>query len=159
MPEFLPILAIVSLAVAALCCLAILADIFLFGHRQHMWIMDAVWPLTALFAGPLALWAYSKIGRLSTERNVRQAKQHGEKPLGQKKPFWESVGVGATHCGSGCTLGDIVAEWFIFFVPSPCSVKPFSRPGWWTISRLFYSASPSSISPSSPCGTCRRDRD
>jgi hypothetical protein len=27
------------------------------------------------------------------------------------------VAVGAMHCGSGCTLGDICAEWLIFFVP------------------------------------------
>lgn len=25
--------------------------------------------------------------------------------------------VGATHCGSGCTLGDLVAEWIVFAAP------------------------------------------
>ncbi len=35
----------------------------------------------------------------------------------KQKPFWQVVGVAATHCGSGCTLGDIVAEWFLVFVP------------------------------------------
>ena len=35
----------------------------------------------------------------------------------QAKPFWQSVALGATHCGSGCVLGDIVSEWFTFFVP------------------------------------------
>jgi hypothetical protein len=34
-----------------------------------------------------------------------------------KKPFWQQAALGAMHCGSGCTLGDIVAEWFTFFVP------------------------------------------
>ncbi len=25
--------------------------------------------------------------------------------------------LGATHCGSGCTLGDIIAEWIVFAAP------------------------------------------
>jgi hypothetical protein len=29
-----------------------------------------------------------------------------------------SVGKGAAHCGAGCTLGDIVAEWLTYFVPT-----------------------------------------
>ncbi len=31
------------------------------------------------------------------------------------KPFWMTTFVGATHCGAGCTLGDIIAEFVIFF--------------------------------------------
>lgn len=36
------------------------------------------------------------------------------------KPFWQSVGLAATHCGSGCTLGDILAEGVIL------SLVPFT---------------------------------
>lgn len=57
------------------------------------------------------------MGRLSTKKRVQRAKDRGEKPPNKKKPFWQSVGIGATHCGSGCTLADICAEWFAFFVP------------------------------------------
>lgn len=32
----------------------------------------------------------------------------GEDPPGKKKPFWQMVALGATHCGSGCTLADIM---------------------------------------------------
>jgi hypothetical protein len=32
------------------------------GHPQHMWIMNVVWPITALYAGPLALWGYFTFG-------------------------------------------------------------------------------------------------
>jgi hypothetical protein len=39
----------------------ILFDI-LIGHNQHMWIMNVVWPITGLWAGPIALWAYFKFG-------------------------------------------------------------------------------------------------
>lgn len=30
------------------------------------------------------------------------------------KPFWETIFVSATHCGAGCTLGDIISEWVVF---------------------------------------------
>jgi len=32
----------------------------------------------------------------------------------ETKPFWETIFVFATHCGAGCTLGDITSEWSIF---------------------------------------------
>jgi Domain of unknown function (DUF4396) len=94
--------------------LVIVAD--LTAHPQPMWIMNIVWPLTALYAGPLALWAYYRIGRQSSERNINQAESEEATPA-KKRPFWQSVGLAATHCGSGCALGDIFAEWLIFFVP------------------------------------------
>ena len=31
-----------------------------------------------------------------------------------EQPYWEKVWKGVTHCGAGCTLGDIVAEWLVF---------------------------------------------
>lgn len=34
-----------------------------------------------------------------------------------RKPFWQSVAVGVTHCGAGCTLGDLIAEWLVVVVP------------------------------------------
>ena len=33
----------------------IVADIFVRGYRQHVWIMDVVWPLAALYSGPLGI--------------------------------------------------------------------------------------------------------
>jgi hypothetical protein len=107
MPEWLIILSTVSLIIASLCFLIILIDL-LAGRRQRMWIMNVVWPITALYAGPLALWAYWKIGRVSP---------HDEGSSPKRKPFWQSVGLSATHCGSGCTLGDLIAEWILAFFP------------------------------------------
>lgn len=104
-PEWLRTLAAISLAVAVICAALIAIDIMR-GHRQRMWIMDIVWPVTALWSGPLGLWAYLKLGRMSVKGR--------ESP---QKPFWQSVGLGATHCGSGCTLADLIVEWFVFFVP------------------------------------------
>ncbi len=116
MPGWLLVLAWVSLGAATLCALAIALDIAA-GYRQHMWIMNAVWPVTALYAGPLALLAYYRVGRLSTERRVRQAKARGEEPPSMRKPFRQTAAVAATHCGAGCSLGDLVAEWLVFLAP------------------------------------------
>lgn len=112
----LRIISIFSLVAGLLSSLIIVLDI-LAGHKQQMWIMNIVWPITALYSGPLGLWAYYKLGRLSTKKKTQAAMKRGEQPPGKKKPFWQSVAVGATHCGSGCSLGDLLAEWFIFFVP------------------------------------------
>lgn len=40
-----------------------------------------------------------------------------EAPNKEWTPFWVMVAKGAAHCGSGCILGDIIAEWLVFFVP------------------------------------------
>ena len=63
-----------------------------------MTVMNFVWPITALYFGPFALLTYFLFGR------------HQDR----QRPFWQKVWVGVTHCGAGCTLGDIVAEWSVF---------------------------------------------
>lgn len=115
MPAWLVPLSMASLALAGLCSFIIAVD--LLRHPQKMWIMNVVWPVTALYGGPLALLSYFKAGRLSSKQSVMAAKEKGEENPGKKKPFWQIVGVGATHCGSGCTLGDIVADWIMFASP------------------------------------------
>ncbi|TDN36212.1 DUF4396 domain-containing protein [Hymenobacter sp. UV11] len=108
--------AVVSLVVALLCVVLVALDIVA-GHRQKMWIMNAVWILTPLYAGPLGLWAYYKLGRLSTQKKAMAAKEAGTEPPSQQKPFWQSVAVGVLHCGSGCSLGDLLVETFVLYVP------------------------------------------
>ncbi len=72
--------------------------------------MEAVWPITALYFGPLAVWAYALWGRPTSGRWLRQ---HGrEEP--PEKPAFATYAVGVSHCGAGCTLGDIVAEFMVF---------------------------------------------
>lgn len=96
----LPTLATASLLLAGACALFIAFDIAL-GRRQRMGVMNLVWPLTALYAGPLGLWAYLAVGR---------SRKGQDRTPAAPRPFWQSVGLAATHCGSGCTLGDLVAE-------------------------------------------------
>ena len=89
---WLTITAEASLALGLACALIILIAI-LAGHSQKMAIMNVTWPITALYLGVFALWAYYAFGRAK--------KQEGDAP---EKPFWQSVYVGVTHCGGGCTM-------------------------------------------------------
>lgn len=41
----------------------------------------------------------------------------GNMPGMKGRPRWQSVVLSTLHCGAGCTLADIVGEWFLFFVP------------------------------------------
>jgi hypothetical protein len=100
---------------AGVCALIIADD--LAGHPQKMWIMNVVWPITALYAGPIALVGYYKAGRLSSKQSVQHANSKGQENPGREKPFWQIVAVGVTHCGSGCTLGDLVAGSIVFAAP------------------------------------------
>ena len=116
MPFWLHTVAMISLIVGGVCALIILIDISS-GHKQHMWIMNVVWPITALYAGPLGLWAYYRLGRLSSRKAMHMAEARGEEMPGKKKPFWQKAALAATHCGAGCLLGDLCAEWLIVLVP------------------------------------------
>ncbi|MGC5247759.1 DUF4396 domain-containing protein [Gordonia sp. DT219] len=109
-PQWLSILAVMSLSIAGLCAVAILADTYLLGYRQPMRIMEAVWPVTALYAGPVAVWAYLRFGRPMTDRWKRR--HDVDQP--PDKPHWASIGLGVSHCGAGCTLGDIIAAFVVF---------------------------------------------
>ena len=97
--ELLRILSIASLALGGLSAAAVLVDL-LGGHPQKMPVMNWVWPITAIWSGPLGLWAYFRFGRM------RQS---------QRKPFWQIAAVGTLHCAAGCTLGDFLGEWTVFF--------------------------------------------
>jgi hypothetical protein len=109
-PTWLTILAWVSLALAFATAAAIVYDIHGRGYRQKMAVMEAVWPVTALYFGPLAWPAYRRWGRLNSpmfQKEARAEPDYGE-PV--------SVGIGVSHCGAGCTLGDIVGAWLVFLV-------------------------------------------
>ena len=108
-PAWLTIVSWTLISLALLSAVLILADIFLRDYRQHMRIMEVVWPVTALYFGPLALVAYAKWGRSASHRWMQS--HSGAMP---ERPFWAKVAVSATHCGAGCTLGDVIAEWTVF---------------------------------------------
>jgi hypothetical protein len=115
-PHWLHVLSILGLCVGFACAIVIAFDEL--KHPQHMWIMNVVWPVTALFGGPLILWSYYGYGRLATHELAHAAmERQQEMPSKTQTPFPIAVMKGALHCGSGCTLGDILAEWLVFAIP------------------------------------------
>lgn len=109
-PTWLSVVSWIAVSVAILSTLWILYDIFGRGYRQHMWIMEVVWPVTALYFGPFAVWSYCRWGR---PQSPQWMEEHGE-PAGKSFPATTAVGV--SHCGAGCTLGDIVGSSMVFIL-------------------------------------------
>ncbi|SBW01894.1 Integral membrane protein [uncultured Alphaproteobacteria bacterium] len=107
-PGWLHALAIASLVLGFVCAAVVAVDQA--RRPPHMWIMALVWPLTALFGSVLWLAAYFAWGRGAPPG---PEPRHPPKP-----PFPAAVLKGASHCGAGCTLGDIVAEWLALAVPA-----------------------------------------
>jgi len=116
-PAWLHSLSIAFLLLGLACAVVIAAD--LVRHKQHMWIMDVVWPVTALFGTVWIVWQYFTYGRLAEDERAKAAMDRDEEmPSKKLTPFPVMVANGALHCGSGCTLGDIIAEWLVFAVPA-----------------------------------------
>ncbi|MHB1558660.1 MAG: hypothetical protein ACYC61_14475 [Isosphaeraceae bacterium] len=78
---------------ACLAWLNVVAHVFVFasimsavlialGHRQKMAIMNLVWPITALYFGPIGLWAYWAMGRTKAQgpggEHASHQHQHGD---------------------------------------------------------------------------------
>ncbi len=133
LPLWIQLVASVYLAIGFASALYIVYDIVRRHHRQNMPIMNIVWPITAWYLGPLALWTYWHIGHLNlVSQNCTDSTRTNEVLDGgtddvphhivgtheskyrKGKPFWETIFVSATHCGAGCTLGDVISEWSVF---------------------------------------------
>lgn len=116
-PNWLHILSWVALSIGGLSGILIATDVA--PHPQHMGVMNVVWPTTAFFGGPFTLWLYFRYGRPATQARMQAAMRQREKPPSKTEtPFSIMVAKGASHCGSGCMLGDIAAEWLAFLVPT-----------------------------------------
>lgn len=109
--------------------------------KQSMKIMNAVWILTGLWGGPLGLIIYFWFGRETgikmkmgekAEMQMRMETGIGMKTVPQmdmnmnmamtpdnmtmpRRPMWQSITISTLHCGAGCTLADILGEWFLYF--------------------------------------------
>ena len=66
--------------------------------------------MTALFASVLGFIGYVAVGR---NKKPTEACEHDK-----SASFAISVGKCTTHCGAGCTLGDIMAEWLVVIFPT-----------------------------------------
>lgn len=99
----LSLIASCSIALGILCALYLAFK--LYQHPPHMRVMAWVWPLSALFGHVFIVWFYHRYG------HAHHHHQHST------RPNWVQVAKGTLHCGSGCTLGDLLAETAIFWLP------------------------------------------
>lgn len=60
--------AVVWLAVSIVTAGALLIDVYLRSHRQHMRVMEALWPITALYFGPFTRPFHVRYGRPQGQR-------------------------------------------------------------------------------------------
>ncbi len=148
---------IVGWTYLTVCCVSAAAigyDIAFNRRRQPMGVMNVVYPVTALYLGPVALAFYRRWARaappVSDERTAGGLAEIEEAPMPEmavaatygmmhrhdrrdmslgidptpphvpanrvapQKPRWVSMAIEVSHCGSGCTLGDVTAEWVIY---------------------------------------------
>jgi len=78
-------------------------------HPQKMWIMNVVWPVTALYLSVIAVWWYFRVGR-------RMAKEGPAMKMNMDAaaPTFGQSALAASHCGAGCVLADIAIEFAAF---------------------------------------------
>lgn len=122
-PEWFYILSWSYLGLCFFCTLVMLVDEAI-GNWQHMTIMNLVWPITGMYWGPAALWGYFTAGRKMTHQHKRmrkmastpQKQKQGHEQENGSPPTSTQTAVSVTHCGAGCTLGDIGGEWWVFLM-------------------------------------------
>lgn len=145
-PAWLTVVAWIYLAVCFGCAGVIAYDIAVHRRRQPMGVMNFVFPITALYFGPLALAFYWRWARATgTARpsmaaspaamslaasagNESRAHQYAHhdmtgaagpsdepaQPAERARPWWVTMAIEVSHCGAGCTLGDVISEFAIF---------------------------------------------
>ncbi|OAQ03372.1 hypothetical protein A3O11_00170 [Ligilactobacillus aviarius] len=123
--ELLNQIAIGWIVIGILSAVIILIDVI--RHPQAMKIMDAVWPINALWGGPLILWAYFTLGKhrkmkMSMPMKSMKMKMDAsmKMPMDDHKydKFWQGIVVDALHCGAGCSLSDLVGSWIFYYLLS-----------------------------------------
>jgi len=116
-PPWLHTLSLIALLAGFACAVCLAADVV--RHPQHMAIMNIVWPITALFGTAMVVWMYFRYGRLAARETMMAAMKQGrEAPSRKETPFPVMVAKGCMHCGSGCCIGDVCAEWLAFVFPT-----------------------------------------
>ncbi|MFZ1976276.1 MAG: DUF4396 domain-containing protein [Candidatus Acidiferrales bacterium] len=90
-------------------------------HPQKMWIMNVVWPVTALYFSVFGLWGYFRIGRgmaksamqgMSMDQTYPQMTGHEDRA--GHDPTWRQTAISDSHCGAGCVIGDVISEFSLF---------------------------------------------
>lgn len=109
-PGWLTAVSWVFVGLALLCAAAILYDVFGRGYRQRTSVMSVVWPITALYFGPLALPAYYRWGR---PRSEKWQKEHGSAP---EKSLPAAAATGGTPGGAASAIGHVLGVPLVVFL-------------------------------------------
>jgi hypothetical protein len=142
-PSWLTTVAWLYLTVCFSCAGIIGYDLAFNHRRQPMGVMNFVFPITALYLGPFALvlyWRWARaaaptarpamqMSRTSVSQIVGASAHDGEQMHGGQhtqsadeqpapsegaRPGWVTMTIEVSHCGAGCTLGDVISEFAIF---------------------------------------------
>jgi hypothetical protein len=109
-PAWLTAVSWIFVGLALLCAAVILHDIYGRGYRQRVRVMEMVWPITALYFGPLALLLYYRWGR---PRSERWQKEHGSAP---KKSLPAAAATGGTPGGAASAIGHVLGVPLVVFL-------------------------------------------
>lgn len=118
-------IAIVNIALSVVLALWALVDVN--RHPPLMKVMRWVWPLTFLWGGIFALAIYLGFGR-TPAGGAREEEKH---------PLWQSVALGVTHCGAGCSLADMLVEVGMFVFGLGFVVLGHKVFGNWIVDYVF----------------------
>jgi hypothetical protein len=102
-PEWVTNLGWLVTGIGLLLAAVVLADAYLGGYRQSTPALEAVWAITAVYAGGLALWAYYRWGRQATPK---WQQQHGR---GARPGQAVTAGVHTIAGGAASVIGHAIA--------------------------------------------------
>ncbi len=108
-PGWLTAVSWVYVGLALLCAAAIVYDVYGRGYRQRASAMNVVWPITALYFGPLALPAYHRWGR---PRSEKWQKEHGVAP---EKSLPAAAATGGIPGGAASAIGHVIGVPLVVF--------------------------------------------
>lgn len=133
------LLSIFFILLGIFCALLITIDIL--RHPQEMAVMNLVWPINALWAGPFCVWAYFTLGKhrkmsmpdmnmpdmnmpdmnmpdmSMKSMDMSQMKMDVHKSKDKYASYWQGIIVDTLHCGAGCTLADLIGPVLFTFIP------------------------------------------
>ena len=178
-PAWLTCLAWLSLSVCFCCAGVIGYDIAVNRRRQPMAVMNVVFPVTALYFGPLAVafyWRWARAPAAVTGRPMAMSRtavpqrasaaaaldgmhlpagldtHHDlvggagpDTPSERVRPWWGTMAIEVSHCGSGCSLGDVISE-FAVFALTAFEIGLF---GWMAVMAFVLFPAPHRLVPSS----------
>jgi uncharacterized protein DUF4396 len=106
--EWLHIVSWTYIVICLACALGI--AVHTLRRPQKMWIMGVVWPVTALYMGPLAVYLYRKTLPVSVKMPMTAEMKAIREQVKGKPPTFLQNSIAVFHCGAGCSIGDLIAE-------------------------------------------------